>query len=183
MPALAKLISLEGADESADAFGPLLRQESLRRGLGSVGKVVVLIGGVAGLESMGRLCFKDGLQIVDFFHALEHAGLVLAVRVGKKHPDYKKRLRRWAQRLLKDQVQALIEETRQPCAGQPPAAAVELSASEQKVYDTLDHEERGMDEVLRACGLPSSAVSVALLSLEMRRLVRQLPGKRFVKNS
>jgi DNA processing protein len=60
---------------------------------------------------------------------------------------------------------------------------VELSASEQKVYDTLDHEERGMDEVLRACGLPSSAVSVALLSLEMRRLVRQLPGKRFVKNS
>ena len=60
--------------------------------------------------------------------------------------------------------------------------ALELSTNEQKVYDTLDHEELGMDDVIRKSGLPSSAVSVALLSLEMKRLVRQLPGKVFVKN-
>jgi len=111
--------------QSIDAFGPLLRQEALRRGLGSAGKVVMLIDGAAGLENMGRLCFKDCLQIVDFFHALEHAGLVLEAWIGKNHPDYKKRLRRWAKRLLKDKVQALIEETRQQCAGQPSAALVE----------------------------------------------------------
>ena len=111
--------------QSIDAFGPLLRQEALRRGLGSAGKVVVLIDGAAGLENMGRLCFKDCLQIVDFFHAMEHAGLVLEALIGKNHPDYKKRLRRWAKRLLKDKVQALIHETRQQCAGQPAAAAVE----------------------------------------------------------
>ena len=46
-----------------EAFGPLLRQEALRRGLGSAAKVVVLIDGAAGLENMGRLCFKDCLQI------------------------------------------------------------------------------------------------------------------------
>jgi DNA processing protein len=68
-------------------------------------------------------------------------------------------------------------------AGTGGLPAMELSANEQKVYDTLDHEERGMDEVLRASGLPSSAVSVSLLSLEMKRLVRQLPGKLLVKNS
>ena len=34
--------------QSIDAFGPLLRQEALRRGLGSAGKVVVLIDGAAG---------------------------------------------------------------------------------------------------------------------------------------
>ena len=34
-------------------------------------------------------------------------------------------MRRWAKRLLKDKVQALIEETRQECAGKPQAAAVE----------------------------------------------------------
>ena len=39
-----------------------------------------------------------------------------------------------------------------------------------------------IDEVIRKSGLPSSAVSVALLSLEMERLVRQLPGKLFVTN-
>jgi DNA processing protein len=60
--------------------------------------------------------------------------------------------------------------------------AIELSENEQKVYDTLDHEEVSIDEVIRKSGLPSSAVSVSLLGLEMKRLIRQLPGKLFVKN-
>lgn len=111
--------------KSIAAFGPLLRQEAIRRGLGGAVEVVVLIDGAAGLENMGRLCFKDCLQIVDFFHALEHAGQVLEALIGKTHPDYKKRLRRWAKRLLNDKVQDLIKETRQQCAGQPRAAAVE----------------------------------------------------------
>jgi DNA processing protein len=61
--------------------------------------------------------------------------------------------------------------------------ALELSANEQKVYDALEDEERSIDEVIRKSGLPSSAVSVALLSLEMKRAVKQLPGKLFVRNS
>ena len=111
--------------QSIDEFGPLLRQEAIGRGMGSAGKVVLLIDGAAGLENMGRLCFKDCVQIVDFFHAMEHAGRVLEAWIGKTHPDYKKRLRRWAKRLLKDKVQSLIQETRQQCAGTPQAAAVE----------------------------------------------------------
>jgi hypothetical protein len=111
--------------KSIDEFGPLLRQEAIRRGMGSAGKVVLLIDGAAGLENMGRLCFKDCVQIVDFYHAMEHAGHVLEAWIGKTHPDYQKRLRRWAKRLLKDKVQSLIQETRQQCAGTPQAAAVE----------------------------------------------------------
>ena len=65
-------------------------------------------------------------------------------------------------------------------AGGLPAAT--LSEDEQRVYDALDHEERSIDEVIRKSGLPSSTVSVALLGLEMKRLVRQLPGKLFVRN-
>ncbi len=60
--------------------------------------------------------------------------------------------------------------------------AIELSGNEQQVYDMLNHEELSIDEVIRKSGLPSSAVSVALLSLEMKRLVKQLPGKLFVRN-
>jgi DNA processing protein len=60
--------------------------------------------------------------------------------------------------------------------------ALELSANEQQVYDALDDEERSIDEVIRRSSLPSSAVSVALLSLEMKRAVKQLPGKLFVRN-
>jgi DNA processing protein len=61
--------------------------------------------------------------------------------------------------------------------------AVPLSENEQRAYDTLSNEEIAIDDVIRHSGLPSSAVSVALLGLEMKRLIRQLPGKMFVKNS
>src|SRR5262249_38315275 len=60
--------------------------------------------------------------------------------------------------------------------------ALELSENEQRVFGTLDHQEVSIDEIIRKCGLPTSAVSVALLSLEMKRIVKQLPGKVFVKN-
>jgi len=77
-----------------------------------------------------------------------------------------------------------------PASNRPPAPnetgvlpALELSVNEQKVFDALDGEERSIDEVIRKSGLPTSAVSVALLGLEMKRVVRQLPGKVFVKNS
>src|SRR5438094_1088667 len=76
-----------------------------------------------------------------------------------------------------------------PATNRPPSPsetgvlpAIELSENEQKVYDALNHEESSIDEVIRRSGLPSSAVSVALLSLEMKRLVKQLPGKLFVRN-
>jgi hypothetical protein len=113
--------------KSIDEFGPLLRQEALRRGMGSAAKVILLLDGANGLENMGKLNFKDCVQIVDFYHAMEHAGLVLGALIGKDHPDYKSRLRRWAKRLLKDKVGALIEEARQECAGQPQAPEVEAA--------------------------------------------------------
>ena len=111
--------------KAIDDFGPLLRQEALRRGMATAKKIVLLIDGANGLENMGKQNFKGCVQIVDFFHAMEHAGLVLEALLGKDHPDYKRRLRCWAKRLLKDKVQALINETRRECAGTPRAAAVE----------------------------------------------------------
>jgi DNA processing protein len=76
-----------------------------------------------------------------------------------------------------------------PASNRPPSAnetgvlpALDLSENEQKVFGVLDHEELTTDDIIRKAGLPSSAVSVALFSLEMKRLVKQLPGKLFVKN-
>ena len=43
--------------KSIDDFGPLLRQEAVRRGTGSASSVVLLIDESAGLENLGRLCF------------------------------------------------------------------------------------------------------------------------------
>jgi DNA processing protein len=58
-----------------------------------------------------------------------------------------------------------------------------LSENEQKIYDAVNEHESGIDEIIRNSGLPSSTVSVALLGLEMKRLVKQLPGKMFVRNT
>ena len=76
-----------------------------------------------------------------------------------------------------------------PTSNRPPSAgetgvlpALELPANEQKVYDTLSLDESAIDDIIRRSGLPPSAVSVALLGLEMKRIIRQLPGKNFVKN-
>jgi hypothetical protein len=108
-----------------DEFGSCLRQEAIRRGMGAAGKVVLLIDGAVGLENMGRLNFKDSVQIVDFYHAMEHAGRVLEALIGKSHPDYKKRQGRWARGLLRDRVKALIKGVRRECADGPREAAVE----------------------------------------------------------
>src|SRR5204862_817922 len=107
-------------------FGPLLRQEAIRRGLALAMQVVLLIDGAIALANMGRLCFPTAIQIVDFYHALEHAGEVLVALLGsKEHPDYKRRLGRWAKQLLKDRVERLIAEARRECAGKSQAQAVE----------------------------------------------------------
>jgi DNA processing protein len=61
--------------------------------------------------------------------------------------------------------------------------ALELNENEQKVLIVVKaDDEMSIDEIIRASSLPSSAVSVALFSLEMKRLVKQLPGKMFVRN-
>ena len=109
-----------------EEFGPCLRQDAIRRGLALALQVVLLIDGAEGLANMGRLCFPGATQIVDFYHALEHAGKVLVALLGsKEHPDYKTRLGRWAKRLLNDKVAHLITQTRQECSGKSQAQAVE----------------------------------------------------------
>ncbi|NBU09338.1 MAG: DNA-processing protein DprA [Proteobacteria bacterium] len=59
--------------------------------------------------------------------------------------------------------------------------ALSLSENETKILAAVAQDETHIDEVIRASGLPASAVSVGLLSLEMKRMVRQLPGKIFVR--
>ena len=108
-----------------DEFGPCLRREAIRRGMGAAGQVVLLIDGAPSLEKMGRLNFPGCIQIVDFYHAMEHGAKVLEVLLGSRaHPDFQKRRRRWAKRLLKDGVEDLIDQARQEC--QDPARAEAL---------------------------------------------------------
>jgi DNA processing protein len=62
-----------------------------------------------------------------------------------------------------------------------PVPAPELTGNEALVYAAIGDEESHMDEIISRCGLPTPAASSTLLALEMKKLVRQRPGSRFVK--
>ncbi len=59
----------------------------------------------------------------------------------------------------------------------------ELSEDERRVYDAIHAAETPIDAIAAASNLPSATVSSALLRLELKHLVKQLPGKYFVKLS
>lgn len=64
-----------------------------------------------------------------------------------------------------------------------PSRALVLKPEEKRVFDAVSESETPVDEIITKCGLPSHTVSTTLLTLEMRRLVKQLPGQNFVKLS
>src|SRR5882672_2389331 len=56
-----------------------------------------------------------------------------------------------------------------------------LSDEERRVYESIHATETSIDDIAARSELPSAAVSSTLLQLELKRLVKQLPGKYFVK--
>ncbi len=70
-------------------------------------------------------------------------------------------------------------EARDPAGTLP---AIELSEHERRVYEALGPTEDSIDEIIHHSGLPASTVSVALLGLEMKRLLVQSPGRRYSRN-
>ena len=81
-----------------------------------------------------------------------------------------------------DDLQILLPDTKPS-----PEAAVRplppLSEEERRVYDAIEQTETPIDDIATKSELPTSMVSSILLQLELKRLVKQLPGKYFVKLS
>jgi DNA processing protein len=79
-----------------------------------------------------------------------------------------------------DDLQILL-----PASKARPDAAVrvlpELSEDERRVYDSIRETETSIDDIATKAELPSGTVSSTLLRLELKKLVKQLPGKYFVK--
>jgi DNA processing protein len=68
-------------------------------------------------------------------------------------------------------------------APKPRPLPANLSGDEEKVYAAIELDETPIDAIIQATNLPPGTVSSALLRLEMKKLVRQLPGKVFVRTS
>lgn len=106
-------------------FGLILRLEALRRGSGTARIIVLLMDGAEGLENMGKINFPGCLQIVDFYHAMEHLARVLEALTGKRPAKNDRQYRRWIKLLLKDGVKKMIAQAQKLAIGQSCQAAVE----------------------------------------------------------
>lgn len=78
-----------------------------------------------------------------------------------------------------DDLQALFPKT--AAAERVPTRPATLSADEKAILDAINDDETAIDFIIAKCGLPTQKVSSTLLALEMKRLVKQLPGQHFVK--
>jgi len=70
---------------------------------------------------------------------------------------------------------------RKASAAEPAAEIPGLPEEEAAVFAVLDQDESTVDRIIGKCGLPAHVVTATLMKLEMRRLVRALPGFRYVR--
>jgi DNA processing protein len=56
-----------------------------------------------------------------------------------------------------------------------------LTLDEEILYQAIDGEERHIDDLASRCGLTPATMNVTLMRLEMKRLIRALPGRRYVR--
>lgn len=108
---------------NVEQLGLLLRWEARRRGSGTAKEIVLLLDGALGLENHGEINFPGCLQIVDFYHAVQHLKPLAEALV--EHPKVKARVSRWTKLLLKDGVQKIVDQARRQSAGQPNQEAVQ----------------------------------------------------------
>jgi DNA processing protein len=80
-------------------------------------------------------------------------------------------------------VRAALVQAEQPEAEQRNLLlAASLNSSEKKIYNLLSPDQAGhIDDIVEQSGLNSSEVLATLFDLEMKGVIRQLPGKQFLK--
>jgi DNA processing protein len=80
-----------------------------------------------------------------------------------------------------DVIQELEGLMANPTAATPAAtvALPVLDATEQRLWDFLGNEPRHLDDIVRALSVSVARLSGILLTLEMKRIIRRLPGNRY----
>jgi DNA processing protein len=141
--------------------------------------------------SHGILVVEAGLNsgaLITAAQALEQGRAVYAVPGHINAPSAmgSNRLIQQGAKLVMDASDILEDlEVLLPEAKPSPETAVRplppLSDEERRVFGAIDATETSIDDIAARSELPSAAVSSTLLQLELKRLVKQLPGKYFVK--
>ncbi|HPQ66505.1 MAG TPA: DNA-processing protein DprA, partial [bacterium] len=169
---LAKRIASAGAVISefpvraVPESGNFPRRNRVISGL-SLGVVVVEAGSRSGALITARLAMEQGRSV-----------MAVPGRVDASGAEGTTGLLRDGARLVATADDILGEfeylEAKPAAAAAP---AVELSPEEAAVLRALQEEDAGVEALMEKTGLTSPDISAILLNLELRRLVRRLPGR------
>jgi len=95
-----------------DLFGPLLRKEAYRRGMGRAKEVVFIADGAAWIWEIVRTCFPGAVEILDYYHAHEYLVAIVDMLYGKETELGKRQLELWKSMLFEDRIKTIITQAR-----------------------------------------------------------------------
>ncbi len=78
-------------------------------------------------------------------------------------------------------LQPVDTSARQPAEKKPLSANLKLTETQQQIHGIMDHEERTIETIAEETGLSAAEVASTLISLQLKGLVRQLPGNLFIR--
>ncbi len=109
------------------SFGPLLRKEAYRRGMGRAEEIVFIADGAAWIWEIVRTCFSGAVEILDYYHAHEYLVAIIDLLYGKNTALGKQQIENWKDMLFEDRVSEVIAAARSLAAG--------LGTSEKEMAD------------------------------------------------
>lgn len=80
-----------------------------------------------------------------------------------------------------DDLMTLFPTAPKAPAIEAPKPNVIMTLDEEILYNAIDIEEQHIDELITRSGLTPATVNVTLMRLEMKRVIRALPGRRYVR--
>ncbi|MHB9036686.1 MAG: hypothetical protein ACYC64_08465 [Armatimonadota bacterium] len=99
--------------EKSDKFGELMYLEAVRRGVRYAGKIVFVADGAVWIWNMVADHFPDAVEIVDWYHAVEHLWNVANAWYGKGSKKAKSWVKRNKARLMEDGADRVIASIKQ----------------------------------------------------------------------
>ena len=161
-----------GTYQGCREAGIQLRQEALRRGLGSATQVVYLGDGAAWLWENRRLNFPGAVEILDFYHASEHVGSLASAIHGDDAAQAAATRTRWCHDMKQTSPADLLEETTRLLTDHPEWSEAKQEAIQKEIDYLQSHASRTCYGYYRAQGwfIGSGVIEAGCKTVVGRRL-------------
>lgn len=153
------------------ASGEQLRAEALRRGLAFAQIVIFLGDGAAWIWENARLYFPTAIQILDFYHAVEHLGVLARALFGEGEFGTARQTL-WASELKRSDARGILEQAERLLAASPDLDETRQETVRREIAYFTTHIERTRYGYFRSQGyfIGSGVIEAGCKAVIGRRL-------------